>query len=47
MLEKLLDVFAEIPYESPILGLLDLIYTAKINLFEPRFKSYDPYIIAN
>ena len=37
-----------IPYESPILGqLLDLISLAKINLFEPRFKSYDPWDMAN
>ena len=34
----------KIPYESPILGkLLDLISLGKINLFEPRFESYDPY----
>jgi hypothetical protein len=34
--------------ESPILGqLLDLISPAKINLFEPRFKSYDPWDMAN
>ena len=37
-----------IPYESPILGqLLDLISPAKINFFEPRFESYDPYDMAN
>ena len=35
-------------YESPILGqLLDLISPTKINLFDPRFKSYNPYDIAN
>ena len=27
--------------------LLDLISLAKINLFEPRFESYDPYDMAN
>ena len=38
----------EVPYESPILGqLLDLISLAEINLFEPRFKSYDPWDMAN
>ena len=32
-----------VPYESLILGqLLDLISPAKINLFDPRFESYDP-----
>ena len=37
-----------IPYESPILGqLLDLISPTKINLFQPRFKSYDPWDMAN
>ena len=36
-----------IPYKSLILGqLLDLISLAKINLFGPRFKSYDPCNIA-
>ena len=35
-------------YESPILGqLLDLISRAKINLFDFRFKSYDPYDMEN
>ena len=38
----------KIPYESPILGQpLNLISPPKINLFEPRFKSYDPYDMAN
>ena len=38
----------KVPYESPILGqLLDLISPTKINLFEPRFKSYDPWDMAN
>jgi hypothetical protein len=38
----------KVPYESPILGqLLDLISATKINLFEPRFKSYDPWDMAN
>jgi hypothetical protein len=38
----------KIPYESPIVGqLLDLISPATINLFEPRFKSYDPSDMAN
>ena len=33
-----------VPYEAPILGqLLDLISTPKINISEPRFKSYDPW----
>ena len=33
----------ELPYESPILSqLLDLISLARTNLFEPKFKSYDP-----
>jgi hypothetical protein len=37
-----------VPYKSPILGqLLDLISLAKINLFESRFKSYDPWVMAN
>ena len=37
-----------IPYESQILGqLLDLICLAKINLFEPRLESYNPYDMAN
>ena len=37
-----------IPYVPPILGqLLDLISPTKINLFDPRFKSYNPYDIAN
>ena len=37
-----------IPYESPILGqLLDLISLAKINLFEPKLESYNPYNMAN
>ena len=37
-----------IPYESPILGqLLDLISPPKINISEPRFKSYDPWDMAN
>ena len=37
-----------IPYVPPILSqLLDLISSAKINLFYPRFKSYDPYDMAN
>ena len=37
-----------VPYESPILGqLLELISPVKINLFEPRFKSYDSYDMAN
>ena len=40
--------FLLVPYESPILGqLLDLISPTKINLFEPRFKSYNPYNMAN
>ena len=40
--------FLFVPYESPILGqLLDLISPTKINLFEPRFKSYNPYNMAN
>jgi hypothetical protein len=35
-------------YESLILGqLLDLISQAKIILFEPRFKSYNPWDMAN
>jgi hypothetical protein len=35
-----------IPYKSLILGqLLDLISPAKINLFEPRFESYDPVLV--
>ena len=35
-------------YKSPILGkILDLISPDKINLFEPRFKSYDPWNMAN
>ena len=39
--EKLIEV----TYESPILGqLLDLISPAKINLCEPRFKSYEAYL---
>ena len=37
-----------IPYESPILGqILDLISPAKFNLLHPRFKSYDPWDMAN
>ena len=37
-----------VPYESPILGqLLDLISLAKINCFESRFKSYNPWVMAN
>jgi hypothetical protein len=33
----------QVPYVPPILGqLLDLISPAKINISEPRFKSYDP-----
>ena len=33
-----------LPYESPILGqLLDLISPARVNIFEPRLKSYDPW----
>ena len=37
-----------VPYESHILGqLLDLICLAKINLFEPRLESYNPYDMAN
>ena len=40
--------FLLVPYESLILGqLLDLISPTKINLFEPRFKSYNPYNMAN
>ena len=39
---------SNIPYKSPILGkLLNLISLAKIILFESRFKSYDPRVIAN
>ena len=39
---------SELPYESPIFGqLLDLISPAKINLCEPRFKSYDPWDMVN
>ena len=42
------DVLPFIPYESPILGqLLDLISPAEINLFETRFKSYDPWDVIN
>ena len=37
-----------LPYESQILGqLLDLICLAKINLFEPRLESHNPYDMAN
>ena len=37
-----------VPYESPIWGqLFDLISPTKINLFEPRFKSYDLWDMAN
>ena len=44
-----MNVFeVHIPYVSPILGeLLDLISLAKINISEPRFKSYDPWDMAN
>ena len=35
-------------YKSPILGqLLDLMSPSKINLFDPRFKSYNPWDMAN
>ena len=38
----------KVPYESPILGqLLNLISPPKINISEPRFKSYDPWDMAN
>ena len=30
-----------------LLDLLSLLSPAKINLFDPRFKSYDPWDIAN
>ena len=41
----LLSFYIYIPYESLILGqLLDLISLGRINLFEPRFESYDPWI---
>ena len=37
-----------VPYESPILGqLLDIISLPKINISEPRFKSYDPWDMTN
>jgi hypothetical protein len=37
-----------VPHESPILGqLIDLISPTKINLFKTRFKSYDPWDMAN
>ena len=37
-----------LPYVPPILGqLLNLISPTKINLCEPRFKSYDPRDMAN
>ena len=40
--------FIHIPYVPPILGqLLDLISPPKINISEPRFKSYDPWDMAN
>jgi hypothetical protein len=36
-----------IPYESPILDqLLDIISLGKINLFESRFKTYNPWDMA-
>ena len=39
---------AFIPYVPPILSQLpDLISLARTNLFDPRFKSYDLYDIAN
>ena len=38
----------ELLYKSPILGqLLGLISLGKINLFEPRFESYEPWDMAN
>ena len=37
-----------IPYESPILGqLLNLKSPPKINISDPRFKSCDPWNMAN
>ena len=37
----------QVPYVPPILGqLLDLIYLARTNLFEPRLESYNPYDMA-
>ena len=40
--------YSKVPYESPILSqLLDLISPPKINISEPRFKSYDPWDMAN
>ena len=45
---KFISDMVLIPYESPILSqLLDLISQAKIIIFEPIFKSYDPWDTAN
>ena len=44
----LMSILHELPYESPILGqILDLISTAKINISESKFKSYDLWDMAN
>ena len=42
------EIYVTVLYVPPILGqLLDLISPAKINISEPRFKSYDPWDMAN
>ena len=42
------EIIKKLPYVPPILGqLLDLIFLAITNLFEPRLESYNPYDIAN
>ena len=44
----MINYLTNVPYESLILvQLLDLISPVKINLFDPRFKSYDPYNMEN